>query len=97
MSLTRQSGPIRCEICGRMFSARHYGTHKRKQHGIYGGVTGRVRRQPDTQTPTTAVAPATVTTERINGMITDHHFRALSQFVVLEDNDGGLWLAERIR
>jgi len=34
-----------CPECGKEFSRNHLGNHRRNQHGVYGGRTGRVRRQ----------------------------------------------------
>ena len=83
-----------CPKCGIIYAPVYlWGEHMRKAHGIYGGRTGRVRKKgmPKRvnhsqavevfQPPPKPAAPK---------------FKVLP-FLVLEDQDGGQWLAEKFR
>ena len=88
-----------CPYCKRPFATAYLQTHVRRQHKIYGGLTGRPRRKVSedfsvpTLHPENGNAPAIVVptppAQKPSFKVVD--------FLVLEDQDGGLWLAERLR
>jgi biotin operon repressor len=90
-----------CRVCGKPFTEKYVYTHERRMHNYRGGKTGKVRRNPS-ETPVGEVIdfrpPSTQTAAPLispNGA-TKQAFTALP-FVVLEDQDGALWIAEKIR
>ena len=77
---------ITCDLCGRTFAPGYFQAHRRRSHGIRGGKTGipRVRKIPTSEL--TAIAGS-------NGVVL--RFR-VTEFVVLIDQNGQLWVAERL-
>lgn len=77
-----------CPECDKKYAPVYLSEHKRKAHGIYGGKTGRIRKKgmpKQTQAVEVfkAIKPAAL------------KFKVLP-FIVLEDQDGVMWLAERM-
>jgi hypothetical protein len=69
---------VTCDICKKPFVAGYIGTHKRVQHGVAGGRTGKVRRRNGTQ-PT------------FSGL------KHVEDMILLQDDEGNMWIAERIK
>lgn len=82
----------RCDVCGRFYARYYLYDHRRKAHGIYGGASGRPRQQSKAKPTTSLVA---INEKAPNGDRST--FRLVEGFVLLQSNDGALWLAERIR
>jgi hypothetical protein len=76
----------KCDVCGRMFSVLYMSEHRRKQHGI---ATRRSRKSSESASPSTSPSVLTAVTFRQSFTV--------MPFVVLEDEHGALWLAERVR
>lgn len=75
--------PGTCSVCGKRLKAIRL--HERTAHGIY------------KRGPKAAALPAVVAPEVVNnGKPKPLTFKPMP-YVVLESNDGGVWLAERIR
>jgi hypothetical protein len=75
---TTKGKKVTCDVCGKPFVIGYIGTHKRKQHGIAGGRSGKARRRNGTQ-------PAFSGLKHVEDMI------------LLQDDEGNMWIAERIR
>ena len=74
---------VNCDVCNKPFVVGYIATHKRRQHGVYGGRSGRVHHR--TRTNGTQPKP------------TFAGFKAVEGMIILQDNEGGMWLAEKIR
>jgi hypothetical protein len=70
-----------CPECGKKL--KHVGMHMKNVHGIAGGLSGRVHKSRNGAKPEP--------TFKTRG------FTRVEEFIVLEDDDGGMWLAEKIR
>jgi hypothetical protein len=81
---------VKCDRCGRPFAARYIHTHMRREHNIYGGASGRRRSTapPKPKSEIVVVPKAPAPNER--------RFTQL-EMVVLEDEQGSIWIAEKIR
>ena len=90
------SGPRqRCEHCNREFSYQYYWNHMRKFHGEYGGYSG-AERMKQSRRNGNPEAVAMLTRETKEPERETRKFTVMP-FVVLEDDNGGLWIAERLR
>ena len=87
-----------CPNCGRSYGVPYFFQHMRQAHGVYGGRTGTTR-QPKTGRKYPATEAELTAAKGLNKPASHNiaGFRNLDQFRVLEDSDGGIWLAERIR
>ena len=100
----RRSAPrVQCVKCGNYYQSTGIYTHMRNAHGIYGGKSSieALRRDPEAKVPTlsTRVQPhhqgfvkSTPTTRS-----TQPSDFPILPFVVLEDGNGSIWIAEKIR
>jgi hypothetical protein len=94
-----------CSECGRSYQVPYLYHHLRRAHGIFGGRSGTLRRDKRSKRQKAApVVPEVV--EPSKALVsTNGHVAApgaglkfkVMPFVVLEDQNGGTWLAERLR
>jgi hypothetical protein len=89
------AGPKKqCPECGGLYASAYLSTHMRKAHGIYGGASGRIRKKGmPVRTPVNHSQAVEVFTPPKPSV---PKFKVLP-FLVLEDQDGGQWLAEKFR
>lgn len=79
-----------CPECGKEFFPSGWGAHRRGAHGIEGTARTTVRSR-ERAADSTPVVIKTPTRRRPN-----HNFKQLP-YLVLEDEKGGIWIAEKIR
>jgi hypothetical protein len=89
-----RNGRLVCPECMNPFAARYLSAHMRRAHAIYGGLSG-VRR-PDRAADRAALVPVDGAPAKHNGA-GGSEFRRVDGWILLEDRDGGIWLAEKIR
>ena len=84
---------VECDVCHQKFVKAYISTHRRRAHSIY--KTKRPNRDALVR-----VVPkrgqyggATLPTPEL----IEPGFKVLNDFIILEDQDGGIWLAERIK
>jgi hypothetical protein len=83
----------KCPHCGKSYASVYlWGDHMRKAHGIWGGKTGRLRKKGMPPRPTNNSQAVEVFNPP---KPTAPKFKVLP-FIVLEDQDGHMWLAERM-
>jgi hypothetical protein len=80
-----------CPRCAKPMTRGSVGAHLMGVHGIRGGVSGKPRGKVKKKA-STALVP--VPRPAVNGQ---PRFKLARDFVVLEDDNGGTWLAEKIR
>lgn len=82
---------VKCPHCDREYKPGYIGAHIRRKHNTFGGQSGRVRSRKK--------RPATNDHQAVEVLqvpkIPNPKFKVLP-FIVLEDQDGNMWLAERM-
>lgn len=88
-------GRIPCPECGRTFAISYLQQHRRTTHGVYGGTSGIERRQ--------VARPVAVATAESSEVVevplkfgNGKTIYTETEFKVLVDSNGNLWLAEPI-
>lgn len=92
---------VSCPQCGKsLATTAAVGAHLRAQHGIYGGLSGRTRGD-NAGRPTLAMREAEKPTAELvaapgRGARNGSTRFKVTAFLVLQDQDGNMWLAEPI-
>lgn len=79
-----------CDICKKPVSSKYMTTHRRKMHNVYVG-TGRKYHPSTIQATVIDIQPVKPVKE------VGVTFQVADNFLLLEDSNGGIWLAERIK
>jgi hypothetical protein len=79
MTPTKTKPKIQCRGCDKSFTEPYVYQHERKEHGIYGGASGKGR---NGNAPTFSTQPK---------------LKVVEGMILLQDDEGGMWVAERIR
>jgi hypothetical protein len=94
----------KCPHCHKEFAVNYMSSHWRRTHNIYGGKSGRPKNALRTKVATHSIAPTDAAfIERVHDLPEVSRPRNQKQsfkvmpFVVLEDQDGGLWVAEKMK
>lgn len=85
------TGRVKCKECGKQYARGYIGEHLRSEHGIYGGLTG-VTRADMTKAGAGELVPVITPTPTPEPLTFE-----IAPIVVLLDNKGGIWHAERVR
>lgn len=85
----KRKDKVSCPECGQKYAPSFIRTHMRKTHDIRGGLSGIVRKS------TTEIAAA-VEVHQTN-ILNQRLFSEDENFIVLQADDGSIWVAEMIR
>jgi hypothetical protein len=80
----KTSEKVACPECGERYVKGYIGSHLKKQHGVIGGLSGKPRASKNGKKPTFKTSSGRT-------------FEEMEGFLLLTDDEGGMWLAEKIR